>query len=568
MLWRAFYGFCWSDESFYISTCDRFYRGDSPLTGEWYRTQMSSIIMLPFYSAWMLVTGSNTGIVLYFRLLYLALSFGAAILYYRILKKDYPVYAAGGAALFILSFAHLSMATFSYYMLSFLFASVALILIYDHKNSKSRGGLFAAGVMTALSVMSMPAFAAVYILIMIAVICMIIMNKNRKELIEVSVYTAVGIAAVAAVFLIWLLPRIDIEQLFLALPQIFSDSEHTNTLGYYIRKPHRCMIEVFGIYTWISYGLIGSAVIFQKILKRHPFCELAVLVDAVLFVLMTVRSFGHTGYVSVAFFIFVIPVFFVSEKKNARLFTLFVIPAGLIALVYCFASSDFMYIIALGCAIASMAGICLLYDFAEGVRSQEDENTVTKRAAVFTVIGAAVCMLAITFVLRITNVYRDAPLPRLTEKITSGVARGLYTTKEHLKQYEDVYEVINEYCMDTEKFDVISGKAGGNVLFSKILPWGYAASGLSCGYPTTWRSTAYDEDQLEIYYEINKNSRPDVIIVLDSRYGSYDACGDVEDDHEPNLDELPDSWKDYIKDNGLDEITVKCGKVYLRTVKE
>ena len=176
-----------------------------------------------------------------------------------------------------------------------------------------------------------------------------------------------------------------------------------------------------------------------------------------------------------------------------------------------------------------------------------------------------VATLVITFALRITNVYRDAPLDRLTERIPSGIAKGIYTTPEHLDQYMDVMEVIDGYCMNTDKFEVISQKAQGNVLFSKILPWGYAAANLDCGYPTTWRSTAYNSDQLELYYKLNPSSRPDVIIVLDSQYGSYDASGDVEDDHEPNLDEMSDYWKEYISNNGFTETRVKCGRVYCRS---
>ena len=50
LLWRARMGFCWTDECFYVSTADRFYRGSIPLVDEWYRTQLSSLIMLPFSS--------------------------------------------------------------------------------------------------------------------------------------------------------------------------------------------------------------------------------------------------------------------------------------------------------------------------------------------------------------------------------------------------------------------------------------------------------------------------------------------------------------------------------------
>ena len=162
------------------------------------------------------------------------------------------------------------------------------------------------------------------------------------------------------------------------------------------------------------------------------------------------------------------------------------------------------------------------------------------------------------------NVYRDAPIPALTEKITSGVAKGLYTTPEHLQQYKEVYEVIDRYCANTDSYEIISGSTNGNVLFSKILPWGYISSAMDCGYPTTWRATAYNEEQLEYYYENNPDSVPDLIIVLDTQIGSYDAAGDTEDDHNPNLDEMSDYWKDYIAKSGFTNTRFKCATIYGR----
>ena len=99
LLWRSFLGFCWTDESFYVSTADRFYRGAIPLVNEWYRTQMSSFLMVPFYGIYMLIAGSNTGVILYFRLLYLVLSGAVSLLYFRILRKDYPDHVSVCAAL-------------------------------------------------------------------------------------------------------------------------------------------------------------------------------------------------------------------------------------------------------------------------------------------------------------------------------------------------------------------------------------------------------------------------------------------------------------------------------------
>lgn len=575
LTWRAFRGFCWSDESFFISTADRFCRGVMPLGGEWYRTQMSSIIMVPFYAAFVKITGSTDGVFLYFRLLYLALSTVAGIVQYRALKKDYPDYVALIPAIFTMCYAHLNNATFSYYMLSFIFLLIALILIYDYKNSENKGKLVFAGVMIALSVFCMPFFAVGYFAIMAVVIAAVIAGKvSRKEsgirksvtelkLWDITRYTVIGIAIPAITFCVWFLIQTDIKALLQTLPYALVDNEHSETFGYYIRKPHRCLVNVFGIYTYFAYVLCALSFLFQKILKRHLFRDIVVFADATLFVLMAVRSFGYTGYIQVVFFICMLPVFFVSERTNSRLFWLFSIPSALVAVIYCFASSDFLYVMAIGCALAASVAPCILYDFT---KADVKEGGIKTAAAVSKVLLLVICIITvgITITLRMKNVYRDAPICKLTKKITSGVAKGLYTTPEHLGQYTEVYEVIDRFCMNTDNYEVISGNPDGNVLFSKILPWGYIVAASDCGYPTTWRATAYNEEQLDFYYGLNPESVPDIIIVLDTEIGSYDAAGDTEDDHNPNLDEMSDYWKDYIRENDFKSTRFKCATIYGR----
>ena len=574
LLWRAFRGFCWTDESFYISTADRFYRGVIPLSGEWYRTQMSSIIMVPFYAAFIGITGGTDGIVLYFRLLYLVLSTLAGILQFRVLKKDYPEYVAVIPAILTMCYAHLNNATFSYYMLSYIFLSIALTLIYDHKNTGTKGKLVFAGIMIALSVFCMPFFAVGYFGVMAVVIAAVVaagcskkdggIRKTVSELKlwDITLYTVIGIAVPAIVFSVWLLIKTDIGTLIQTLPYALVDNEHSETIGYYIRKPHRCLMEVFGSYTYMAYALCAGSFIFQKLLRKRPYSHIVVIADTVLFALMTVRSFGYTGYIQVVFFICMIPVFFVSERKNGRLFWLFSIPSILVAVIYCFASSDFLYVMAIGCALAASVAPCVLYDYTRQGTSEE-QKPVAKISKVLLLVICLVCV-GITFMLRMKNVYRDAPVPKLTEKITSGVAKGLYTTPEHLQQYSDVYGVIDEYCVGADKYEIISGNPKGNVLFSKILPWGYIAAASDCGYPTTWRATAYNKDQLDYYYGQNPTSVPDLIIVLDTEIGSYDAAGDTEDDHNPNLDEMSDYWKDYIEKKGFTSARYKCATIYGR----
>ncbi len=577
LLWRSFKGFCWSDESFYISTADRFYRGAVPLVDEWYRTQMSSILMLPFYSVYVLLSGGTDGIVLYFRLLYLILTVIIAVVYFRVLRKDYPDTVSAVPALFVMCYAHLNNATFSYYMLSNLLLILGLILIYDYRNTCRKSELVFAGVVIALAVFCMPLMAVGYIAVMAAVFIVLTVNRifdlpdNVKKAIDnirlgdIALYTVIGVAVPAVLFLVYLFTHTDIDYLINTLPVALVDNEHAESLGYFIRKPNRCLVEVYGTYTtYASYLLIAVSFVFQKLLKKDPFRTVVVLADVAVFVIMASHSIGRVGYIQVAFFMFMIPVFFVSERKNHFLFFLTTVPAVLVALIYCFASSDFLYVMAIGAAVATGAGVAGIYDHIAGSRDDQTKNGVPAKITGILLTGVVAFSLCITFVLRMTNVYRDAPIPKLNQKITTGVAKGLYTTGEHLEQYTDVYDMIDEYCQNTDGYEVISGSDRGNVLFSKILPWGYTASALNCGYPTTWRATAYDEDQLKRYYEVNPEAVPDIIVVLDSKYGSYDAAGDVEDDHEPNLDEMNDFWKKYITDNGFTEKKVKCAKVYCK----
>lgn len=576
LLWRSFYGFCWTDESFYVSTADRFYRGVVPLVGEWYRTQLSSVVMLPFYKIFILFTGSTDGIILYFRILYLVISTLVAFLYYRVLRKDYPDTVSLSAALIIMCYAHFNNATFSYYMLSFIFLAAALILIYDYKNNDSKTRLIVSGMLIALSVLSMPAFAVGYAIVMVIVFAAVIAEKiplipdSVKSVIRdmnfpvISFWTIVGILIPATIFIVYMLGKVSLPELMNALSYSLVDNEHAEPLGYFIRKPNRCLKEVFGDFTNVSYALIAITFLFQKFLKKHEIRHFITIADILVFCVMAYLGRGRVGYIQAAFFLFMIPLFFITQKKNHRLFWLMTIPAGLVALIYSFTSSDFLYVMAIGFAIASGAGLCIYYDLVKDISEDDLEDNMIKNIIRVTGTACAIVLVLVTFALRLKNVYRDAPIPQLTAKITTGVAKGLYTKEEHLRQYNDVNEVIGKYLKDTEKFEIISGNPAGNVLFSKILPWGYVESTLSCGYPTTWRATAYDDKQLNEYYNINKTSAPDVIMVLDTAYGSYDAAGDVEDDHNPNLDEMPDYWKDYIKNNGFTETKVGCGRLYFK----
>ena len=50
LLYRCFFSFVWSDESFYLSLVHRFWVGDRPVIDEWPGVQFYAVALLPLYS--------------------------------------------------------------------------------------------------------------------------------------------------------------------------------------------------------------------------------------------------------------------------------------------------------------------------------------------------------------------------------------------------------------------------------------------------------------------------------------------------------------------------------------
>ena len=88
LILRCFYGVNKTDEAFYVGTAYRFWRGDGMLCDEWMPTQqLCSFWLIPFYGLFRLILGSNDGMVLAFRFLYVAFQLCLSVYLYIRLKK-------------------------------------------------------------------------------------------------------------------------------------------------------------------------------------------------------------------------------------------------------------------------------------------------------------------------------------------------------------------------------------------------------------------------------------------------------------------------------------------------
>ncbi len=570
---RCFYSFCWSDETFYFSTTYRFYQGDSIFVNDWFPTQLSSVVLLPLFSLYMALAGSTTGILLYFRILYLFFAAFNSVLTFRILKKHTGFMAALTCSAGVLFFVHLNIATLSYYTLSVQCFFMTMLLIYSDSKAENNRYLITAGIYYAVSVLALPTMAIAYFLTLFVFLILSVTSGTALShrifgdrlkhgmFFRIFKYTFIGICAVAVIFFTYMLLTVSIPDFIANIPYVLSDDEHGTSFIYPLKKFFIGINEVFGYFAYVYYLLISVCFLFGKHLSKKPFSYMILAADILLFICCLTRVLPHTGYMNTVICLFGLPLFFITEKKDLPAFFTFFLNGMIFSLVYSYSSNGYLYILSMGHFIASAASIIFIQDFITGLQEEtiqaSGESMSQRILSVIPVIIFSLFIL-ITADLRIVNVYRDAPLSDLTETIPDGPAKGLKTTPDHLAKYNDATSVIKEFCVK----EAVNG-TNDSLLISKLLPFGYLCSDMQIGAPTTWRNMISSE-RLLTYYRSNPDKFPDVVLIMKDEYGAYDSCGDVEADPSPNENEISGALYERLQEDDYEKIEVKCGTIYRR----
>ena len=580
---RCFISFCWSDETFYFATCYRFYQGDSMFLHEWFPTQLSSIVLLPLFSLYMLIAGSTTGIILYFRILFVIFSLINATVMFRILKQHTSELIALICSLMLMFYTHLNIGTLSYYTLSVQLFVMTMLLLYHFYLSQSKLQLIIAGILFAVCVLSLPTLSIAYFLVLFVIGILLLLARFSKikpafknaimsaQLDTIVIYTFIGILIPAVIFFAFLLTNVSVMDFIKGIPYVLSDEEHGTSFFYPIRKFFIGINEVYDTSAYLAYLLILLSFAFQFFRTTH--CRMVRVfvfaADCALFIDLFLGSLGHTGYIQTALCLFALPLFFLLKRKDFPLFFTFIVSGMIFSLVYSYSSNGYLYILSMGHFVASIGCLIIIYCFAVEMLTEPGTES-GKEISVFSgmmvsfgpvciILSYAIIMFSLTqtMTLRMINIYRDAPVKLLTKQISEGPAKGLYTTADHLQLYNEVYDTLENYCQSN------SSDKANTIFITKLLPWGYMCTDLRCAAPTTWR-TAFNSVRLEPYYEMNPDRYPDLILVLDEHYGTYDTCGDVEYDPTPNENEIDGYLKEYVSSADYEALEVPCGILYRR----
>ena len=511
LFWRCFYSVNTTDEAYYIGTVYRLWFGDGMLCDEWNPTQqMCSFWLYPFYVLFRLILGSNDGMILAFRLLYVVFQLCISGYLYGKLKKF-------GYISFFPIFFYLLSTAFNINSLSYNTMAnsclVALLVTLGSMEKPDWKNCICGGILASIVVMANPYAVFAYVLYGIAcAIVTVILKKQGKE-IPVAVrfqtffkmsLTAAGVMAVFLAFTFW---HATLERIMKNLPYIIGDQEHVQRWNVKISDYFRYFKEHY-LGCMLVPIFAGIAAMMDKKRVQHGWIYMGVSVIAVVPYMIyhgVISNYVPINLVTVPICILGFVAYIVSEKKLGKVFYIWYVPAMIYPFIVQITSNTGPLAVSAGFVTAGAASVLLAANWA----MEQNKNLIKN-----VMCGVIVLQLAIMLFLRITYVWADAPLSELTTKVERGAGKGLYTTEFAAQYYEEVYDDLDTLNMTEDDGLLVVG--------SEPLLYLYADKQVS-SY-STWQVYT-NETRLYRYYEIQTGEGrfPSVVYCVEADETIYES---------------------------------------------
>lgn len=511
LFWRCFYSVNTTDEAYYIGTVYRLWFGDGMLCDEWNPTQqMCSFWLYPFYVLFRLVLGSNEGMILAFRLLYIVFQlFISGYLYGKLKKFGYisilPIF------FYLLSTAFninsLSYNTMANSALAALLVTLGMMEKPDWKN-----GIW-CGIFASIVVMGNPYAVFAYILYGIACVAVTLIFKKLKKDVPVALQfgtffkmslTAAGVLVVFLIFTFW---HATLERIMNNLPYIVGDQEHVQRWNVKISDYFRYFREHYFGAVLVPLVVSGSA-LFDKKRVEHGALYMILSVLAILPYMIyhgLISDYVPVNLVTVPICFLGLPAFVVSKKPLRKVFYIWYLPAMVYPFIVQITSNTGPLAVSAGFVTAGAASVLLAAAWAG-----EQEGSLLKNV----VHGVILLQLIMMLFLRITYVWADAPLSELTTKVERGAAKGLYTTELTAGYYEEMYDDIDALNMTEEDGFLVVGSE----------PLLYLYADRQVASYSTWQVYT-NETRLYRYYEIHSGEGrfPSVVYCAEADETIFDS---------------------------------------------
>lgn len=532
LLLRGLYGFCWSDESFYLTFAQRLWNGQKLILDEWHPVQFYSALTYPILSLYHLFFGTE-GIYLFARAFYLALALAAALLLYGSLSPKIGPFPAFLCGLMPLLYSRGNIWGLSYYNLFVtLFVLSLCCFLRGQQPGKYRSALLVlSGFFLAGSVLCVPYFA---LFVLLGILAGLLYRPTRADF----AWLLLGICLTAAAFLLFFLPK-DIPAVLANLKEILSDPEHeSGPLSNVLEALHEFSLLFRYESRELSRVLLCAAlVLLGEWLLPKKLGPIPGLLLSLLFAADSCRRYRdmETGFQFFTLALFNLPGMLLCWTRRQLSVPALLVRICGAAMSLSMALSSNTGAVALTVGLP-VYGIGLVWQLA----LLPGKRNAVRVAGLLLACG----VLCISLYSRIHYVFRDGPISQLTVTMDQGPAKGIRTTPEHAEQYNQVLDMLE---------DLSGAYASDNsVFFTSLLPWGYLATDFPCGAPTAWR-TRINSPRLESYAAAH--DAPDIVVVLHEELGAFPGT------ETPNQNSFSGWLWEIMKD--YQHLSYPCADVYI-----
>ena len=547
LFYRAGYGMDISDETFYLSMAKRFSQGSLLFRDDWNTSQLYGLILVPFYRIYSCLNGSNEGIVLFTRQIFVLAEFYVGCRWFLVLyrwKHDWKM--ALLPAIGVMLYVRGNIINFSYYSMAALLFLLAIIEWIYGELTQKRWHWILAGISYAVSVLCMP-----YEALLLPILIILIWIENRECAGQKIKCFVIGIFVAAIIFLLYFGKWIPWMNLSKYLPLMFKDPEMEHeAVIMQLYDVARYVLTSFMKYTWPVYIMTFFIVCLWKRIpylnQRRNVVEWILFLE---FLLQTVyvRTFFESGTILVLFFYVVQMQILYREYRIPEFEKLFLWTGLLFSVVWVLGSNVGERSLNMGILIADIWGIAFLFYISKQQKSDKKIMCVQRQVAV------SVMLFALLLV-RMFDVYRDGTVQDLTYRVSEGIFKGICTEEKRGKIYERTVRYIKENTKENEKIVTL----GCN-------PWFYLDANGMCSIYSTWEVPG-DELAAE-YYEMFPEKIPDNIFILGSamdEYKSWRFSSHGSGEHKGEKIEVDGVYKKLIQDQKWKKITIEDSILYKR----
>ncbi len=569
LLVRCFYSFSWSDESLYMAEVHRLYLGERPFVDEWHPTQFYASLLLPLYCIYVGIVGSTEGIYLWARIFNLVLALLAAEISYLVLKKYFNLEnylaIAGGAMVILYSRANVGGISYhNFFFFCFIISVMSLYAGVSCYRTKSVWYKYViicliSGLVGGMAIITIPTSGFSIGILYLGLGTYAIKNRLLKKYQPIWIHLG-GAIATGILYMFFVFSRIDFVELIDCIPFLFMDNQHQQKKMLSVVNSIKGEVSYYGEYILKIIVILCIIRIFfmicHKSVKEKEMIGMYVVTVLATALNIYQRTESHlNAYLMLVLLGFAVIVScYKSELKNIVRsdVNLFLIIPGIAYLSSVLLASATIDPIYGGCVVLGLGSLNVIAWFQKKLQAKKYRIAIK-----FTTTGMLLLMIGVLLYTRIITVYRDAPLEMLNVEITDGPAKGLWTTKEHMEQYNEclaVMDYINELEYQEED----------SLVISVIAPWMYLCTKLHNGGVSPWR-IYLDDPLMAEYYQYHDIKSLKYVIVLNENIGDYIDAGAVEGtDAAPNKNTCEGFLYDHLKGGLFKMIEFGCGTLYVR----